>query len=460
MQRECGVHARGLTVIAVASAIAFCGCCVPDQAGIEREIIADVVTHCEIAGNLKALSMPGGRLSGSPNGEKAEAWMAEKLRAYRLENVHFEPFDMISWRDTHTSVTLLGDEPVKLEGAQALGNSLSTPPEGVTAEVVDVGKGTAEDFAVKEGRLAGKFVMARQGGPHRGKVMDMALEAGAAGMLHVSDLEDRVIIGNCHHGPRPEPGLAITKRDGDMLAARMAAGETVRLNVKIEADAWDCRPRNVVAEIPGRGPDADEIVLVGAHLDSWHLAEGALDNGTGTTTILEVARVLSGLETRPNRTIRFVWFMGEEHGLHGSRAYVEAHRQELDRIVAMINVDMPGEPRGLVYFGHPEIVPMLETLGRDLPAYELDPKIRESRGCWSDQGPFWKAGVCCVVLSGDLGPGVKFYHTAGDTYDQVDRRGLAGAAVVLAVLTERLANCPKRPSEKHVGGPIDVGDDC
>jgi Iap family predicted aminopeptidase len=435
------------TVLALLT-LALAAGCRSGSPDADRRLIAEVMTATEIAPNLRTLCMTEGRLSGSPNGEKAEQWVADKVRQYGLSNVHFEPFSMTTWRDRSTEVSVLDEPPRTLHPAQALGNCLSTPPGGVTAQLVDVGKGTADDFMAKGDQLKGRIALAHDSPVHRGAKMRSALQAGAIGMLLGSDIDDQVVVGVCHHGPKPEPGVAICKLDCDKLAARLAAGETVKVNIKVEAEAWDCRPRNVVAEIPGCGPEANQVVLLGAHLDSWHLGEGALDNGTGSAAILEVARALIKIDPRPRRTIRFVWFMGEEHGLLGSDAYVKEHADELDHIVAMINVDMPGAPRSIMSAGHPEVMGLLKSIREELPGYELEEHLGEAHGGGSDNSAFMHEGVCCVSVGGDMGPGVKYYHTSGDKYEQVDRRSLNGAAAVIAVLARRLAECPETPASR------------
>lgn len=431
-----------------AAVAAITGCQIPRATPVDRRLIAEVMTASELSANLRALAMPGGRLSGSPNGEQAEEYVAQKLREYGLQNVHFEPFPMISWRDRSTEVTVLGDPPHRLEVAQALGNCTSTPAGGITGELVDVGRGTPQEFEAKGPLLNGRFAMAHYGEIHRTEKMKTALEYGALGLIHVSHLDDQVVVGVCHKNPNPAPGVAICRTDGQKLAERMAAGETVKVNIKIDSELWACTPRNVVAEIPGTGPLASEVVIACAHLDSWHLAEGALDNGSGSAALLEAARALAKAHVTPRRTIRFVWFMGEEHGLCGSTSYVKAHKNELNRIIALINLDMPGEPRKFVTFGHPEVVKFLQAVATVLPGYELEPDVGESVHTESDHAEFMKQGVCCMSISGDLGPGVKYYHTNGDKYDQVDRRGLNGCAAVAAVLTRRLADSDPRPTER------------
>ena len=415
---------------------------------LERQLIGEVMMHSELAPNLRALCMPGGRLSGSENGHEAERFVADKLREYGLKNVHLEPFEMATWQDEYTSVTVMTDPPEVLEGAISLGNCLSTPPEGLSAALIYAGQGAEEELDALGAEVKGRFVLVREGGPHRGSKMKDALKRGAAGLIIISRLDDRGRVGQCHREPSPAPGVVITGADGAKLVERLQAGEQLTLNVEIKAHAWQATPNNVVGEIPGRGAAANEVVILGAHLDSWHLAEGGIDNGTGSVAILEAARALATLDYQPQRTIRFVWFMGEEHGLHGSRAYVEQHTDELDTVAVMVNVDMPGSPRNFSHAGHPEVEKFLQSLCRDLAGFEISEDIASSTGFWSDHAPFMKQGICAVWTGGDMGPGVKFYHSSGDTYEAVDRRATNHAAAVLAVLVQRLADCAELPCER------------
>ena len=424
------------------------GCHAPRSGCYDRLVIGEVMMKCELPENLRELCMEGGRLSGSENGHRAERFVAGRLRHYGLANVHFEPFPMATWQDRETVVTVLDDPPHVLEGSLSLGNCLSTPPEGVTATLVDVGRGTEEEFEAAADTLAGSFALTHEGGPHRGTKMRTALEHGAAGMIQISRLEDQARVGQCHRAPRPEPGVVVIGKHGKVLTERLANGEEIRVNVKVDAKVWDAEPNNVIGEIPGRGPLAHEIVIVCAHLDSWHLAEGAIDNGNGSAAILETARALAQIEWQPKRTVRFIWFMGEEHGLHGSTAYVAAHKSELDDIVAVLNVDMPGSPRKLATFGHPEIVPFLQQLAEELPGYLLNDGISNATWTASDHAPFMKQGVCAIGTWGELGPGVKYYHSFGDMYEVVDLRATIQSSAVMAVLVRRLADLPTRPTER------------
>ncbi len=428
------------------------GCQQPRGADLDRVLIGEIMQHSEFTPTLRALAMPGGRLSGTPNAERAGEYVAQKLREYGLQNVHGEPFDLESWIVRSTKVTILGDPPRELAGAVALGKTIGTPPGGIVAEVLDIGDGKPEDFAAHATELRGRFLLTRDNGERRADRMQRMIEAGAAGLLIMSRPERDPIIGNGHRTPRAEPGVVLPYDEG--LLAQLARGEVVRIRVELETENWHCRPQNIVGEIPGAGPLADEIVLIGAHLDSWHLGEGAIDNGNGSACILETARALAAVEPRPRRTIRFVWFMAEELMLEGSRSYAVDHESELDRVVAMINVDMPGAPRQFYHFGHKEVEPLLQEVIAALPGYGLSPEINDASWDVSDHSAFMYAGVCCIGLSGELGPGVKTYHTAGDKFEAVDCRGTVQSSAVLAVLARHLADAPERPTVRLPARPM------
>lgn len=421
------------------------GCQQPHGGTVDRLLIGEVMMHADFSANLRELCVPGGRLSGSPNGARAEQFVADKLRAYGLHNVHCEPFDLACWTVHETKVTLLADPPRALEGAVALARTLSTPPGGVTAEIVDLGEPKEEDFAARGAELRGKYVLIRDSHGWRAKRLRLALAQGAAGLIAMSQPDHEPTIGTGHEEPRPEPAVVI-RHDEDLLE-RLARGETLRLNIQLDTENWAGRPNNVVGEIPGQGPLARETVILCAHLDSWDLAEGAIDNGNGAAVILETARALARVGWQPRRTVRFIWFMGEEQGLEGSAAYVRKHHDELDDVVAVVNCDMPGAPR--MFATHPkhaEIEPFLQELLADLAGYELKEEIGRWAGHGSDDASFADQGVCTLALGGELGPGAKYYHTPDDKYDIVDRRGTVPSSAVIAVLVRRLADVPQRPS--------------
>jgi carboxypeptidase Q len=206
---------------------------------------------------------------------------------------------------------------------------------------------------------------------------------------------------------------------------------------------------NVLADLPGR---SDEIVLVGAHLDSWDLATGAVDNGSGSIAVLEAARALAEhvrvTGERPLRTIRFAFWMGEELGIYGSRHHVAeaARRGTLARYAAVLNLDVVGAPTTLGAMGRPEAIALLTPIARELTAggWLTGAEIGVGGGLYSDHMPFMLEGVPIVTL-GSRHPAraANVSHTSADTRDKLDEDGISDAAATAAALLWALATTPE-----------------
>jgi Zn-dependent M28 family amino/carboxypeptidase len=181
-------------------------------------------------------------------------------------------------------------------------------------------------------------------------------------------------------------------------------------------------------------------VVVGAHLDSWDLGQGALDNGTGTSIILETARILVKCGVRPKRTIRFVLFTGEEQGLHGSRAYVVRHKDEMSKTSACLVHDSgTGRVRGIGCGGRPRIAAIFERELRSLFDLGVTDFRRRPMG-GSDHVSFDGAGVPGFMLGQEMAGYTLAHHTPLDTLDRATESNLIQGAQVMAVTAVRIAN--------------------
>jgi Zn-dependent M28 family amino/carboxypeptidase len=203
---------------------------------------------------------------------------------------------------------------------------------------------------------------------------------------------------------------------------------------------------NTVGEI--RGSDKpDEFVVVGAHLDSWDLATGTMDNGTGTCVVLETARTLAALAKRgyrPKRTIRFVLFTGEEQGLHGSRQYVSRHRDEMDRTsLALVHDTGTGRVYGFGVHGQKEVKEALEPQLETLASLEGWRGLDLGGVNGSDHQSFHPAGVPGLACRQDIDEYRLTHHTQTDTFDHAKGPNLIQGAQVLAVTSTRVANMPE-----------------
>jgi carboxypeptidase Q len=196
---------------------------------------------------------------------------------------------------------------------------------------------------------------------------------------------------------------------------------------------------NTVGEIRG-SEKPQECVIVGAHLDSWDLGQGSLDNGTGTSVVLETARILAQCGVQPKRTIRFILFTGEEQGLHGSRNYCQQHKAEMDKVTAALVHDTgTGKVVGLGWFGRPVLKAILENELISLKELGVNDVLRRAGG-GSDHASFDQAGVPGCMMVQEVA-GYRFaHHSQADTLSMAREQDLIQGAQVIAVMAMRLAN--------------------
>ncbi len=249
-----------------------------------------------------------------------------------------------------------------------------------------------------------------------------------------------------NYQPAAVPTAYIARENYAQLWRLLDAGPVqAEVDIKGSFSGKPAEVYNTVAEIPG-GEKADEVVIIGAHLDSWDLGTGATDNGTGSTAVLEAARALKKMGVKPKRTIRFVLFTGEEQGLNGSKAYVKKHAEELPKISAVLVHDSgTGKVLTVGLMGNYEA---RETMDRVLyplaRAKEIglaEPTLRKEDG--SDHVPFDDAGVpgfYCVQEPADYD---KTHHSQADTLDRVRWDDLTEGAQVLAVFAYNVAELPE-----------------
>lgn len=381
----------------------------------------------------------GHRLTGSEQGAKAEAAADSLFRIGGLPVVQRFPFTAQAWSRGTVQLTI-GDGGGYLHlPAVALAN---TPLEAlVEAPLIDAGNGLPDDLDRLGDRLKGSAVLVNIGlvagkegqrNLHRSEKAKLAMDRGAAALVFVNQAEGHVLLtgtASIDGALIPVPAACIAAEDGTALRERLASGQSLTARLGMRNRSAMVQASNVVAEIPG-AVKPEEVILVGGHLDSWDLATGATDNGLGSYSILDLARAMAALPERPERTIRFVLFMGEEQGLLGSRALVDHYRRtgELDRVKCMINLDMSGNPQG---FGVGGPAGWAELLKRSCATIrELDSTVfagRVSEEVWlhSDHQPFLLAGVPVIYPLSDLGKHVYgCYHSSCDDIHLVDPQAM------------------------------------
>jgi hypothetical protein len=416
-------------------------------------VTGEVFSGSEAGENMRTLcDSIGGRLSGSAGARAAMDFAEGLFRRYGLTNVHREAFDFQGWFRGSFTCEVTAPRRFAIH-ALALGNTPSTPPGGVEAGVVDAQHGNPIELDGLGSALKGNYALVIDGvmpggrWMHRSEVMLEVAKRGAAGLLYeTSEPGQLPMTGTCWmNGMSPIPGAGISKEDGEWIRRSLGRGEKVRVRIEMENETPLASSANLVGEIAGDGP---EFVVVGAHIDSWDVAQGAVDNGTGAITVIEAARALAKSLVTPRASIRFVLFAGEESGLRGSNAYAAAHEAELSKCRCMINCDMVGTPVGIRVMGHEETRAFFEELVKALPGFELTAPLSFRAGIYGDQQAFLIRGVPVVIPVSHLeDDSARYYHTAADTYDKVDLKSLSPCAAFIGAVALELAWPEKRPIE-------------
>ena len=404
----------------------------------------------------------GGRLTGSRSYQLAAEWAVMQFRTAGVTEVTTEPFTIArSWERGAARGRIVApiEQPLHLE---SLGWMPSTPEGGMAAEVAVVTDLAPAKIAAQSslsGRVA--LIAASGSGDAAARLklregLDARLRAaGAIAMLWPDSAPDNVLSARSP-GFGTElgvlPAAHVGRDDFQMIRHLLGRGPVrVAFEWHNKVSPGPVTVNNVIAEIRGR-ERPDEWVILGAHLDSWDFATGAQDNATGVAMVLEAARALAALRTRPRRSIRFALWGGEEQGLLGSLAYVAAHEKELGRCIATINTDGgSGRVRGFVTPGRRDVAaamrPLSAALLADLGATGIDPSMRYA--FQSDNGPFILHGIPALDLNPAEAKYDEVHHKASDTIDTIDRHGLAVGAAAVAIAAYALADA-ERPIAPHL----------
>jgi len=397
----------------------------------------------------------GPRLSGSENLEKAVAWCAAEMKRDGLDRVWTEKVMVPHWVRGEASGKILSptEHPLVL---LALGGSDATPPDGITAEVVEVT--SLEEAGALGDRGKGKIVLFNKriypnGGDDRGygagaglrhQGAAAAAKVGAVGMmirsLATADLR-LPHTGSMEYedGVPHIPATAITPEDAELIHRFLAAGETVRVTFRQTCRTLpDAESANTIGEIRG-SEKPDEVVVIGGHLDSWDVGTGAHDDGAGCAISMEAIRLIHALGLKPKRTIRAVLFTNEENGLRGGKAYAATYGADLSRHVAAIESDSGGaRPLGFGVSAGLGGVAIVKGLAAPLATFAAD-EVTEGGG-GADVSPMAEAGVPMLGLRQDATHYFDVHHTMADTIDKIDAHDLAMNATAMAVMAWRLAN--------------------
>jgi carboxypeptidase Q len=398
-------------------------------------------------------SSVGPRLTGSPQAEKAVAFMRSEMERLGLET-WLEPITVQHWvRGNIESAEILsreGEDGPSL-AITALGWSVATPAEGTTAGVLEVS--SFDELKAKAADVRGRMVFFNhpmdrtsldtfrsygEAAQFRVRGASEAARLGAVAVLvrsatqRIDDYPHTGMVGYDPQAPRI-PAAAVSTAGAELLSAALKADPTLEIRLVLDPQTLpDVPSANVVGEIRGI-ERPDEIVLLGAHLDSWDLGMGAHDDGAGCAQVVEALRLILESGRPPKRSVRAVLFMNEEFGASGGRDYATAERRSKERHIAAMESDRGGFlPVGFVFGGGPEVFARLRRW-----EYLLAPSgicwVREGGG-GADIGPIVERGAVPMGFIPDAQRYFDVHHSGRDILESVHPRELELGAVVLAIM--------------------------
>jgi Peptidase family M28/PA domain len=431
---------------------------------IFANINKEVLEHSNAYTSLKIASETiGHRLTGSENGKKAEEYAFNLLKSYGFSNVRYQPFEVESWSRGTLNLSI-GNSLNNLQPFKSVSLAHSPVSSDISLEVVDMGNGVEDDYVAAPDKVKGKIALvylgtlpgSKQGTPslHRSEKTAIATKYGAKGIIVINTADKGVLLtGTASVTGKliPIPAVCVGKEDGLALKTQLQNGPLYS-HIQMTNHSGMIKARNVIATITGSSIPKEKIV-VGGHLDSWDLATGAMDNGIGSFSVLDMARTFKALKLQPARTVDFVMFMGEEEGLLGSRAYVDASIKDksIDQIRYMLNYDMTNDPKGY-HTSDADSKELFESIGNI--AKQLDSSFKNTfsvgAGLHSDHQPFMLHGVPTGGgAGGSLPKGAgPCYHADCDVFSLVEDKGMRNTVRFNTMLVYGVADS-KELKAKH-----------
>ena len=399
----------------------------------------------------------GGRLSGSLNAERAVLWGKDELIKISLDRVFLQNIMVPKWvRGTFEYASIITGPGQSMNvPVCSLGGSVATPSAGLISKVVEV-KSFGELEALGKDKVKGKFVFYNRAMPaelintfdaysksvdQRSQGAEVAARLGAVGVIVRSmnlRLDDYPHTGAMYYGDLPNklriPAAAISTNGAQLLSSMLSLDGDLDFYLKQDCKNFpDVPSHNVIGEIKG-SEFPNEIILVGGHLDSWDLGDGAHDDGAGIVQSMEVLRLFKAINYQPKRTIRVVLYMNEENGLRGGKAYAAYARKNKENHIFALESDSGGfSPRGFVFEASKEQFKQILTWKIYFETYLAN--NFKLGGSGADIGPLRNGTTVLSGLRPDSQRYFDYHHAANDTFDAINKRELElGAAAMTSLI--------------------------
>lgn len=421
-----------------------------------REIYTSALTNSKCYSWLDDLSNKiGSRLSGSANAQKAVDYTKAQMETMGFDRVFLQEVMVPKWVRGEKETAYIQDSKTKVNvPICALGNSIATSKNGLTAEVIELH--TIEELAtLGESKIKGKIVFFNRpmapenidtftsyGGcvDQRGKGAREAAKFGAVGVIVRSmnlRLDDFPHAGNMGYGDLPKeqyiPAAAISTNGADLLSKTLKKNPKLKFYFKMSCQKMeDALSYNVIGEIKG-SEHPENIMVVGGHLDSWDLADGSHDDGAGVTQSMEVANIFKNIGYKPKNTVRVVLFMNEENGGKGGDKYNELAQKNKENHIFALESDCGGfSPRGFTIEGNDTNIKMVQDYQKLFEPYLIHIFRKGHTG--SDIEPLQSKNILKAGLRPDSQRYFDYHHAANDTFDAINKRELELGAATMAAL--------------------------
>lgn len=431
-----------------------------DLLAVFQAINDDVAKHGRAYETLgEATNTIGHRLTGSPNGQRAEEFAYQLLKNYGYANTQFMPFEVEAWSRSKVNLAIVPENSDNFRDVEVVALAHSPVSSHIQARIVDCGDGLADDFEKVGDALKNKIALFNiniqrpenkgKENLHRSEKTALAIKHGAAGVIIANAVEGGVLLTGTASVTGeliPIPAVCVSVETGKMIRKWIRDEEKILAVIDMQNFSRPIRARNVVATLTGKSKTLkNETIVIGGHLDSWDLATGAMDNGIGSFSVMDVARVFKSLNLKTKRTIEFALFMGEEQGLLGSRHMVKKYKEEgkLKKVKLMLNLDMVNNAQGFNAGGSPELKNFIERINAQIKTIDTAYQSRLSNraGLHSDHQPFMLEGVPTCSPSGNFSiKALNCYHANCDRFDLINKQQINNNVRYTAMLLYALAN--------------------
>lgn len=403
----------------------------------------------------------GGRVTGTSANEASVLWAARKLQSLGVKT-WTEKFEMPrKWYEKSATATVRGGSNWKPRIA-CRAFSTGTPEGGLEAELIYVKKGSTKSFEAVKDQIEGNYVLVET--PVMTNLTELFLEYinaveiennakkyGAIGVVYMSSRAKKLLYRHLtSYGIENDMPMIVMARDDATRCRRLLKrGKKLKLNLELDVvDEGAYMSETVFAEIPG-SEKPEEVVIIGAHLDSWGLGTGANDNGCNVTMMMDILRQMKNLGLQAKRTVRVALWNGEEQGMLGSYAYTQQHKDELDQIKMTITVDIgSGNIDGFFVNGRKELLPFIEEMVAPMDSmYAFEHTDGVIVG--TDNYDFFAQGVPNIVAKHGVHNYCEDYHSESDTYDKVSQLNLKRNAMLIGWVTWQFANDTSLKFKRH-----------